>query len=217
MANVFKRGEHICALYDTEDEQVIVAAEYLADGLRTGQRAFYVAQSRTALTRFRAALTQLGVQVIRAESRRALVLRTHAEAHLVDGRFDSERMLRLLNEAVEDALRDGFVGLRTCGDMSWLLTDPPGAEKLVEYEAMLNDFFTGAPGCGMCQYHRGRLAAHLLDHAVATHSSAVVDRRHLTNPFYESPSVAMKRKADVTRLPSKLSRLSASRPDLPGG
>ena len=207
MPNVFKRGEHICVLYDTEDEQLNVAAEYLADGLRTGQRAFYVAESRTALTRFRGALTELGVQVIRAESRRALVLRTHAEAHLVDGQFDSERMLRLLNDAVEDALRDGFVGLRTCGDMSWLLTDPPGADQLVEYEAMLNDFFTGVPGCGMCQYHRGRLAVHLLDHALATHSSAVVDKRHITNPFYESPSVAMKRNADVGGFASKLSYL----------
>ena len=207
MPNVFRRGEHICALYDTEDQQLAVAAEYLADGLRTGERAFFVAESPVALERFRRALMELGVEVVPAETRRALVLRTHAEAHLADGRFDSERMLRLLNEAVEDAVRDGFTGLRTCGDMSWLLSDPPGAEQLVEYEAMLNQFFEGVPGSGMCQYHRERLAAHVLDHALATHSSAIVDGRHTGNPFYESPSVAIHRTADVVGLPSRLARL----------
>ena len=210
MPNLFRPGEHICALYDTEDEQLAVAAEYLADGLRTGERAFYVAECHVALERFRRALIELDIEVVAAETRRALLLSTHAEAHLVDGRFDCERMLRLLNQAVEDALRDGFAGLRTCGDMSWLLSDPPGADELVAYEAMLNEFFVGSPACGMCQYHRGRLPAHILDHGIATHLSVIVDRRHRTNPFYVPPSVALNRTADVGDLSEKLSRLRNS-------
>lgn len=58
--------------------------------------------------------------------RGALVEATHDEAHLADGSFSSERMLRLLNEAMETALKDGFTGLRACGDMSWLLAEPEG-------------------------------------------------------------------------------------------
>ena len=104
MPNVFSRGEHICGLYDTEDEQLAVAAEYLAEGLRTGQRVLYAGQSTDALSRVRRALMELGVEVVAMESRRALLLRTHDEVHLADGHFDSERMLRLLNQAVEDAL-----------------------------------------------------------------------------------------------------------------
>ena len=69
MPNVFSRGEHICALYDTEDEQLAVAAEYLADGLRLSERAFYVAESPAALARFRQALTKLSVDVTREETR----------------------------------------------------------------------------------------------------------------------------------------------------
>ena len=58
MANAFRQGEHICALYQTEEEQIAVAADYLADGLRAGERVFYVAESDGALTRFRAALNR---------------------------------------------------------------------------------------------------------------------------------------------------------------
>jgi hypothetical protein len=41
------RGQHICAVYETPEEQIAIAAEYLADGLRAGERAFYVAENDT--------------------------------------------------------------------------------------------------------------------------------------------------------------------------
>ena len=131
----------------TEDEQIAVAVEYLADGLRAGERVLYVAESDAALNRFRAALNRPGINVPIMVKRGALVESTHAEAHLADGRFDSERMLRFLNEAMETALTDGFAGLRTCGDMSWLLKDPVGADQVVEYEALLNQFFSWRSRC----------------------------------------------------------------------
>ena len=207
MPNTFKRGEHICALYDTAEEQLTVAAEYVAEGLRAGCRALYVASSRAALARFRRALMDQHIEVVPMESRGALVLGIHDDFHLSDGRFDTERMLGLLNKAVEDALDDGFTGLRACGDMSWLLSDPPGAEQIIEYEALLNEFFHGVAAAGMCQYHRGRLATDLLDHALATHSSVVVAGRHKANPFYEDPAVAVNRTADLISLHSKVAQL----------
>ena len=94
--------------------------------------------------------------------------------------------------------------------MSWLLSNPPGADQILEYEALLNKFFDGVRAAGMCQYHRGRLATHLLDHALATHASVIVDRCHRPNPFYELPAAALKRTADVRNFPSKLTRLSDS-------
>jgi hypothetical protein len=48
VANAYKQGEHICSLYDSEDEQLAVAAEYLSDGLRQGERCMYVASSDAA-------------------------------------------------------------------------------------------------------------------------------------------------------------------------
>ena len=147
MANAFRQGEHICALYQTEEEQIAVAADYLADGLRAGERVFYVAESDAALTRFRAALNRQGINVPVMVKRGALVEATHAEAHLADGRFDSERMLRFLNEAMETALTDGFSGLRTCGDMSWLLKDPVGADQVVEYRSSPESVFSWRSRC----------------------------------------------------------------------
>ena len=189
MSNRFRQGEHICALYDGEDEQIAIAVEYLADGLRLGERCFYVAQSAAALTRFRAALKQAGIDVNEALRRGALHEATHAEAHLQGGRFDSERMMSLLNEAVESALRDGFAGLRTCGDMSWLLGDAPGADQVVEYESFLTGFFQGLPAAGMCQYDRRRLPTTLVHHGLSTHPSMIQNGRHVANPAFGKSTV----------------------------
>jgi hypothetical protein len=207
MGNAFRQGEHICALYETEAEQLEVAAEYLADGLRAGERAFYVAGSEAALSRFRAVLNRQGINVPTMVKRGALVEATHAEAHLAGGSFSSERMLRLLNEAIETALKDGFTGLRACGDMSWLLTEPEGAHLVVEYESLLNQFFNGVHGAGMCQYDIRRLRPHLIEGALATHTSVVVDRHHKSNRFYRPPSIAASRTSKPSDVSWKLTAL----------
>lgn len=185
----FQQGQHICAVYDTRDEQVAIAAAFVADGLRARERCLYVAESRNDLDLFRDRLRTEQIDVGAAQRSRSLILLTTAKAHLVEGRFDCERMLKMLNDAVEAALNAGFAGLRTCGDMSWLVGNPPGAEQVVEYEAVLNEFFRNVRGLGTCQYDRQRLPAHLLDQAgLRSHSTAVVGGDHGANPDFEPPA-----------------------------
>src|SRR5829696_8095124 len=96
-------------------------------------------------------------------------------------------MVRLLDDAVEQALDHGFSGLCACGDMYWLLADAPGSDQVLEYEALLNQFFSTVPGAAMCQYNRALLAGRFIDMALITHSTAVVNGRHTFNPFYQTP------------------------------
>jgi hypothetical protein len=205
--NEYSQGQHICAVYDTPEEQLAIAAEYLFDGLCRGERAYYVAASAEALQSFNDVLAAKGLDVAQALRTTALLEATHAEAHLVDGRFDSERMLRLLNEGIESALHAGFVGFRTCGEMSWLLGEPSGSDQIVEYEALLNHMFLGTMACGMCLYDASRLPMALVDHGLATHWTVVIDRQHKPNPFYRQPEVARHRVAQPDQTRAKLQEL----------
>ena len=184
IANVYRQGQHICSIYDTEDQQISVAAEYVGDGLRRGERCMYVVRSTAALKRFRNALNDAGINADEAVRSGALVQSTHARVHLAGGHFDCERMLSTLNNVVESALNDGFKGLRTCGDMSWLLVECEGREQSREYEALLNQFFCNIRAVGMCQYDRKRLGLETINDALATHSSTVIDGHHRPNPLY---------------------------------
>lgn len=180
----FQRGQHICAFYSTSDEQLSVAADYIAEGLAKNERCLYAADSAAALDQFRDRLHSSGTDAVAAESRTALLLLTKHQAHLADGQFDSERMLNMLNAAVEDALNNGFAALRTCGDMTWLLDNARGSEQVVEYEGLLNQFFRQRFAVGMCQYDVTRLPLGLLDHAgICSHPTVVLDRTHKANPF----------------------------------
>ena len=184
-ANAYKQGQHICSLYDTEDEQVTTAAQYIGDGLRQGERCLYVADGRDGFERFRQALADAGIDAVEAARSGALLEIPHAKAHLSGGRFDCERMLRMLNEAVEQALNGGFKGLRTCGDMSWMLQEPAGHDRVQEYEMLLNEFFRQLRACGMCQYDRRLFRLNVIEDALTTHSSMVLDGRHQPSPLYK--------------------------------
>ena len=207
MATRYRQGDHICAVYETEAEQLRGAARYLADGLRAGERVLYVTDCDEGIGRFRAALAAIGIEAAPFVERGALAECTHAAAHLAGGDFDGERMLGFIADAVESALDEGFAGLRICGDMSWLLLEPPGAGQVVEYEARLNGLFPNAPAAAMCQYDRKRLRPEWLDHAIATHPSVVVDGRHRDNPFYIGPDLAIGRAASADGVRFKLDEL----------
>ena len=184
----FEQGQHICTVYDTRAEQLAVAAEYISDGLARGERCLYAADSLGALHEIRRELGRHGIDAAAEEFRGALLLLTSDSAHLDGGSFDAERMLRMLNEAVEGALDAGFKGLRTCGDMSWLLRGAAGSDQVLEYEALLNQFFPTVRAVGMCQYDRSRLPDHIVQGALASHPWLADGRRNRPNPSYQ-PSI----------------------------
>lgn len=208
MSRGYQQGEHICSIYADRAEQLAVAADFIADGLRHGEQCLYADASAAALDEFRHALKEFGLVAAPYEASRALLLVTCADAHLRGGRFDCEEMLQMLNTTLEGALDAGFTGLRTCGEMSWLLDDAPGSERVVEYEALVNQFFAQARGLGMCQYDRQRLPATLIDHGLATHSSVHIGGAHKANPFYRPPVIAIGRSARPEDVPWKLRDLA---------
>lgn len=181
----FEQGQHICSVYSTRAEQLAVAANYLSDGLMNGDRCLYVAGTLAELDDIRREIATHGIDATAQEFCGALLLLTSDSAHLDGGSFDSERMLRMLNDAIEAALDAGFNGLRTCGDMSWLLRGAAGSDQVLEYEALLNQFFPTVRAMGMCQYDRSRLPAAVVEGAVARHPWTVVGRKNRPNASHQ--------------------------------
>lgn len=180
----YRQGDHICVAYHSPEEQLEVAVAYIADGLNKNEQCLYSVATREGLQAFGKALTEAGIDAREAARTGRLILLTKDEAHLRPGYFDAEAMLHMLSERVEAALNEGYTGLRTCGDMSWLLDQAPGSDQIVEYEALLNEFFRSVRATGMCQYDATRLPDGLLNHALDHHPSIVVEGTHRANPCY---------------------------------
>jgi len=200
---VYHQGDHVCALYTTMEEQLRAAVDYIRGGLERGERCLYVCCEHT-IGEFRGALKRAGINVRAEEKRGALVLVTKHEGHLAGGTFDPDRMISMLHAAVKDALDAGFNGLCAAGDMTWLLDEAPGSEKLAEYEARLNHFYAMNRALGLCQYNRSKLTDAALDHGIATHPCIRMEGPILLrNPFYEPPEEAATRRARPRELANK--------------
>lgn len=188
--SLVRHGDHICCLFDTDQEHLDIAARYISDGLRQREHCLYCGWSAKTLSAFCDRLAQEGVDVDAMVKKGALTLATSTDLHLAGGRFDSEWMLRLLSDKLETVMNAGFTGLRTCGDMSWLLDQPEGVENIVIYEALCTQFFENSRAVGMCMYDRARLPAELVEHALSTHPNTFSDGRYALNPLDRSREIA---------------------------
>jgi hypothetical protein len=206
----YHQGDHVCSLYTTRDEQLVAAIEYLRGGLARGERCLYVVSEHTP-DEFREGLRNAGIDVAAEEERGALLIVTKHDAHLKGGTFSPDKMISLLHAAVKDALDAGFAGLCAAGDMSWLLDEAPGSDRIAEYEARLNQFYPSSRALGLCLYNRNKLPAEMLDHGLATHPHVRVEGNILLdNPFYEAPEQAAARRANRNALAGKLEWLKTA-------
>lgn len=185
-----KRGDHICGLYSTADELAEIAAEFLVDGLRRGQRAWFITPGAEAPT-VRAALMQRGVDVDAQSARGALQLISGAETYMVHGSFEPEVAIKTFNDAIDQAYRDGFTGFRAAAEMSWALGDADRMERLIVYEALLRALFSTSRATGLCLYDRRRTPLTVINGALETHPVVRSIDGYGANPFYDPATVRL--------------------------
>jgi len=180
-------SRHKCLVYDGDlSEQLPVVVPLLLDGLRDNWRCLYLG-SPEAVRMVESALEQRGIDVGRETERGALVFSSD-RSHLENGKFEPSAMIDGLRASVDDALHGGFQGLCATGDMRWELGDDSNFDRLVEYEARLDQMIRELPLRGICQYHRALVPTRAIADALVTHRSTFVGvRLNNDNLFYVPP------------------------------
>ncbi len=177
-------GDHMCCLYETEEEHRRLLTPYLQQGLDNDQKVIYITDARTG----QQVLDYLGGEVEELTGSGRLQLAAASDSYLRDGVFDPDRMIELLDREASRALKDGYTALRVTGEMSWALRGDPGSERLIEYETKLNDFLPGKPITALCQYDRRRFGADVLRDVLRTHPIVVVGLEVYENFYFIPPS-----------------------------
>jgi hypothetical protein len=108
------------------------------------------------------------------------------QGHLVNGHFEVDLMLRALEDAVQQALKDGYLGLWATGDMTWEFGSGKELAKLLEYEGKLEDLFRRQPSlCGICQHHVDTLPPEAAGQELLTHPALFINQTlSRVNPHY---------------------------------
>lgn len=132
-----ERSRHVCAFFDSFDDELRVLGPFVREGLDRHEKAFHIVDPGLR-DDYRTRLTATGIPVRAAEERGQFKIATWDEAYLRDGHFDQDRMLALIEEVLQAGPREGFPLTRLVAHMEWALEDRPGVDDLVEYETRLN-------------------------------------------------------------------------------
>jgi DNA-binding CsgD family transcriptional regulator len=111
-----------------------------------------------------------------------------SDAYLRSGEFSVDDMVSFLSESVDAAIADDFDLLRAAGEMSWVLSGPPGWDDLFVYESSLNHVVEQVPAILMCLYDLKKFGAEMLVEVLHTHPTVLLDRTVIDNPHYVPPT-----------------------------
>jgi chemotaxis family two-component system sensor kinase Cph1 len=208
-------GRHLSFLYDTPDEQMEVVTPFFKIGLAQNHCCLYIAEDFQSSEEITARLLSSGLAASERQDPTPLRVLTKYETFLRYARFEPVVMYSLIDTLIERLRSEGFTGVRIMAEMTWALG--LGCEKLVPYEARLNDHFHGWPLTMICEYNMRRFGPNILQDALRTHPHVIVRRNLCKNILHEPPSLVLDEAPAEARLEWMIRTVEKASPLLTNG
>ena len=177
--------DHACFIYTSEQEYQSVLAPFVRAGLEQRQRVLYIHDMRSPET-VRAMLRDAGVDVDHAEFREQIVFLSAKQMYARGAGYSFARVLDQMHATTAMALADGWSALRVTSEMTWLLRQTQGPERLLAQEGRMGGFFRDSAALGMSQFDRGKFPPEALLDVLLAYPVAVLGTEAVHN-FYHTP------------------------------
>jgi hypothetical protein len=177
---------HICAFFNSIDEEHRVLRSFIKEGLDRGEKVFHVVDPELREKHLKL-LAGAGINVPRAIDTGQLEVRRWQDAYLRGDHFDQNAMLALIEEVLQSADTDGYPLTRLLAHMEWALLDKPGVDNLVEYEARLNYVLPKYNDPVICTYDLSKFSASVTMDILRTHPVVIIGGMLQENPFFVPP------------------------------
>ncbi len=181
-----KDVRHVCALFNSDEEEYRVLLPFIQHGFDRGERAVHVVnpdQSGDHVRRLSAA----GIDTAAAQRRGQLELRTNTDTYLRDGRFDQDRMLEVFEHLASANTQGGFPLSRIVCRMDWAAEGRTHVENLIEFESRVNDVWRRHDDVVICTYHLSQFRGDAVIDIIRTHPLVIIGGILQQNPFFEPP------------------------------
>ena len=182
-----KAGNHICFLYEAEEEHQLLLTRSIRSGLEAGEKVIYVTDpcnSQTALIN----LWKDCLEVSPYIKKKQLALLTSTNIYLGKRVIDPDSMTSFIRAETYQVLKEGFSAMRIGVEMSWALTELPDSERLIEDETKLDEFIQENSCWALCQYERRRFNPEFLQEILYTHPFIVVGVNIFDNFYHLAPT-----------------------------
>jgi signal transduction histidine kinase len=188
-----KPGEHICFLYETEEEQRAVLIPLIIQGIRNKEKILYCVDT-PSFQDIHYFLSEDEIEVNEYITPGQLAFFTKSGEVLKGKNFDCDAFIDLLRKETEQAKQRGYKSVRLIYEIEWVLLDQEiGAERILEFETKLNDFLLKNKCASICQYDRNKHDPGFLLDILSQHSLTILGTR-----IYGS--IEEKKRAEETKI-----------------
>ena len=182
------RERHICAFFNSIDEQHRVLRSFIKDGFDRGEKAFHIVAPELRAEHLKR-LAAAGIDVERAMGSGQLEVRVWQDCQFRGDRFDQDAMLALIEEVLQSGAAAGYPLTRFLGQMEWALLDKPGLDDLsfVEFETRVNYVSPKYDDPLICAYDLSKFSASMIIDVMRTHPVVLIGGVLQENPFFVPP------------------------------
>src|SRR5260370_37074136 len=149
---------HICAFFNSADEEYRVLRSFYKDGFDRGDKAFHLVDPELREEHLRR-LAEAGINVQKAMDSGQLDVRPWQDAPLRGGRFDEDICLASFEQMLQSGPAIGYAQTRFLGHMERALVDLPGVEDLIEFETRAKQRTPKEDNIVVCTYDLSKFRA----------------------------------------------------------
>jgi diguanylate cyclase (GGDEF)-like protein/PAS domain S-box-containing protein len=176
-------GDHLCCFLSTETERRSVLGDYLARGLRLGQKVLYLHGSGT-IDPVLDAIISSGFDPTALQSAGQMVVAPASDFLAPGGVLDPSAALARLQAFIAPSGDVGSPIVRLLIEPDGLLPIASSTTLLLDFEAGLEQIISHRQILALCQYDPQRFAAIFLDEILACHPLVSADGEVFQNPCF---------------------------------
>jgi hypothetical protein len=180
------QNRHVCAFFNSVDEQHRVLHPFVKDWFDQGDKAFHLVDPWRRDEHLRW-LAGAGIDVEQAIGSGQVEVHPWQEGPLSGDRFDQDAWLGSFEQVLQAGPAAGYAQTDFLAHMEWALVDLPGVDDLIEFESRVNHVITKYPGTVICAYDLSKFGAGTVISALRTHPVVIIGGLLQENPFYVDP------------------------------
>ena len=172
MANL-ELGDHLLCFYESEEEHRSLFTPFIRHGINRNEKIIYAYDAHTPET-IKGYMQDAGIDIEPHIASKQLIFIPAEQFYLHNGMFLPDEIINECKHIAQQTLSEGYTGLRVTGEATWALKVGINLQRIIEYEAQINDFFPGSKCIAVCQYDKRRFDSRLMLDLLRVHPIAIL-------------------------------------------
>jgi len=167
-------GTHFCQFYHTREDLIDILVPYFKAGLENNEFCMWITSEPFSEKEAKKAMRMAVPNFDRYLKRGQIEIIPYEEWYLKEGKFNLQRVLNGWIEKLDQALAQGYDGLRVTGNTAWL--EKRDWRNFAEYEEKINNVIGKYRMIAICSYSLDKCGASEVIDVVSNHQFALIRR-----------------------------------------